>query len=1330
YTAPNNKTYPVTCGTNQTHEYKINSNTRQQAKVYFKVYDSNGTTEITGGTAGTITCDGAAPSSSGITYNMDGISRTLTFTETEDYQFLYWKSTSETIIKVTSTTYEKKTSSFTPVGTGTSSSVSEITIKAVCAKRPRVTEFSPAYNEDGIEQDTNIVITFDQIPENYSEINVYRNDVKDTTHFGTRKVSDKVLTIKTEQVTAATGTGSNVRFVSSGTQNVKVEIPASLYYNCTSNGKTYPVTYGDGGSGRTDIYKINSSTTNKVTLKASTSQTGGTIQFTPSVTGNKYNIGEKITATFVPTNSDYSFTKWTLSGGTSVSFNNSNLNPVTITVNSSSAATHTINASNIFATKISSVSPENSSTGVPLDTPLVIKFNKIMDFTSLTKGDDIQLYDQYWNDISIYFNDPEVTTEDNKTVVTVKIKPDYSIREIFGNNNTAVIQVQLKSTLQGSDTISLSTSDYTVQNGFLTIMYRINKQTEDDLPEFSYYDVHYTQTFEPYSPTKKFDRKNHIYDTLFYLFNIEDETSGCSGRMDIEAKVIYDKFGNSVSNGNTLHLTRYYTPDEDIDDTLNFSTDFLPDGKIEEECMIQVDFTIYDIAGNSNTITYYVAMDKTLDMKKGFIYNRYGTSLTDTQLKSNDYASARDAYTYNMNPETSYGDIRSCIGEDTWPMIDTTNTYLYFRYPKDQTFITFDGLSYTDSISAVTLYFGTNQQNVENESTSLKKRPDLTFEQDGYRYFAFKNLTVSKTAKTYIKIIAQDAGGCKNSFSTYIPESPSTMYLYEYNSGSPYSEVRYESGYNTSSTNNSNGSTYKRYCAATGVTDHIGLSNLTSSYANRDNTVGRQYLFEKSNYWRNTADNYRLFCDLRSPPGNPITYSKTATPNTISGVNYISGVSDGNNSGKYEVKLQITNHSTFNKTNDLVLWTSGNVTVYKMDSNGYITLSMPYASFKSFCTTKKISLAIWQNGYKATGNTYTVSGSIPTSVTDNIAPNSNDTWGPSNFGDVMVINDITDNQSPLKTITYSGNTYYEYEYMIVPEDTNSSIISKNYDSYNPVFSYSLGIDGPDSINRCFLRVPVAKGCITYFRIKDTANNYYISPVYTMEPGEIDFHYAEVGNNIPLTVTKNVTRTQLNYSATYDEKYINTAKKYYLVVEHCGNSVSSTYGKYWEHNYDFDPESLDSYDEDEECYEDLYYNNLPNIQYAISSSTTNGTTVQKAISYDPNTFYRAMVISDKTNSLPLYTYTGTATCNIKNVLSGSTGVTIMCDNPTLYYCCFSLYDYGDNQDEWEVYGAHTVTHIINTSKNAVTSGVPKGAKYVVIAHFADNTSAMSSVMTKQ
>ena len=106
YTAPNNKTYPVTCGTNQTHEYKINSNTRQQAKVYFKVYDSNGTTEITGGTAGTITCDGAAPSSSGVTYDMDGVSRTLTFTETEDYQFLYWKSTSETIIKVTSTTYE------------------------------------------------------------------------------------------------------------------------------------------------------------------------------------------------------------------------------------------------------------------------------------------------------------------------------------------------------------------------------------------------------------------------------------------------------------------------------------------------------------------------------------------------------------------------------------------------------------------------------------------------------------------------------------------------------------------------------------------------------------------------------------------------------------------------------------------------------------------------------------------------------------------------------------------------------------------------------------------------------------------------------------------------------------------------------------------------------------------------------------------------------------------------------------------------------------------------------------------------------------------------
>jgi hypothetical protein len=51
------------------------------------------------------------------------------------------------------------------------------------------------------------------------------------------------------------------------------------------------------------------------------------------------------------------------------------------------------------------------------------------------------------------------------------------------------------------------------------------------------------------------------------------------------------------------------------------------------------------------------------------------------------------------------------------------------------------------------------------------------------------------------------------------------------------------------------------------------------------------------------------------------------------------------------------------------------------------------------------------------------------------------------------------------------------------------------------------------------------------------------------------------------------------------------------------------------------------------------------------------------------------------------------------------------------------------DKWEVYGAHTSTGYTEHSTRIDTSEVPQGMYYVIMAHFADNTTAMSSVMTK-
>ena len=381
YSAPDGNQYDITLGKDYTHEYIINSHTKQQAKVLFKVYDFDGTTELSTNTAGKITCEGAIPSSGGVTYDMDKTSRTLNFTESEDYQFLYWLSTSS-IVSINANTYENKTTTFTPSGTETASQIEEVTIKAVCAKRPRVSGFEPSYKEEGVVQDSDIKIKFDRNPVNYSAIKVSRNDVQDTSHFTVRNISSEssntLLTITTSKVNT-----SSSRFVTSGSQNVKVEIPSGLYYTCTSNGKDYNVTYG--GSGRTDIYKINSGTFNKVKITAGTplvsdteNSAAGTVSLEPAYSDNKYSIGEKVIAT-LSLNDGYMFTNWGVSGTTEVvNLSNAKSLSATLTVQKSNTGTFTVTPTTYQRPVISttSVTPYNSDATKQYskNTPITLTF--------------------------------------------------------------------------------------------------------------------------------------------------------------------------------------------------------------------------------------------------------------------------------------------------------------------------------------------------------------------------------------------------------------------------------------------------------------------------------------------------------------------------------------------------------------------------------------------------------------------------------------------------------------------------------------------------------------------------------------------------------------------------------------------------------------------------------------------------------------------------------------------------------------------------------------------------------------------------------------------
>ena len=110
-----------------------------------------------------------------------------------------------------------------------------------------------------------------------------------------------------------------------------------------------------------------------------------------------------------------------------------------------------------------------------------------------------------------------------------------------------------------------------------------------------------------------------------------------------------------------------------------------------------------------------------------------------------------------------------------------------------------------------------------------------------------------------------------------------------------------------------------------------------------------------------------------------------------------------------------------------------------------------------------------------------------------------------------------------------------------------------------------------------------------------------------------------------------------------------------------------------------------------------------------------------------------VFNGEINSYPVYKYVGTTTSSFHNLLDANGGVTIFCDAPTFVHTLYSIKEdgYGSDINEWERRAREVKPVQINSTSNYYGyTDVPADAKsYVVIAHFADGTSAISNVHKK-
>ncbi|MBR6297208.1 MAG: fibronectin type III domain-containing protein [Treponema sp.] len=96
------------------------------------------------------------------------------------------------------------------------------------------------------------------------------------------------------------------------------------------------------------------------------------------------------------------------------------------------------------------------------------------------------------------------------------------------------------------------------------------------------------------------------------------------------------------------------------------------------------------------------------------------------------------------------------------------------------------------------------------------------------------------------------------------------------------------------------------------------------------------------------------------------------------------------------------------------------------------------------------------------------------------------------------------------------------------------------------------------------------------------------------------------------------------------------------------------------------------------------------------------------------------------------YTENITCDLKNFMQGSMGLSVLADNPVLVHTFYSTVNLGNTVEDWLYGGIETGT--VQKSKsftygNECLAGVPKGKYYTTIIHFADGTMAMTGVNKK-
>lgn len=1236
-----------------------------------------------------------------------GQSFSVIFTEAKEYSFIKWevidrdtKEAVENVLDIVST--KDNETKFKVL-----SKKDNVLLHPLCSERPQIDEYSPRNSESGVARDSSIIITFSK---ELSEDNDF-SGIKITSNGSSVKNYYKEPVLNKSILTFAADT-KNLLDTSNGLKSVTVTIPSDIYYK-TDNGNS---TLGNDFSW---TFKVNGSSDNKTEITFAVPSAKG--QITPDGT-IKYNLGEVINLKYEP-EEEFEFTGWSIvdSEGETVAdsilkIGNVNSAETTITVAGSQKGI-SITPGTVQLPKIVSMEPINSNTGINCDSPIIITFSKKMDASQLESFDYISIEDKDGNDLSEYFLTPGLS-DDGKTLTikTRATKPlvarnDTNLKQIYVTLNSKIVDIQDNKFLEAYYGTGGYKNYYSVNNERSTTKPFLNSvtiaRTVEDLNDSS-------KQFVQYSDSKNYDAKNHVKDTFAFKCNASDE-NGIS-YVSVTSKRISDFRGDAVSDSAVTFKVAENKFVKNNDGTYSVITEITPDSfKNKYDGLYQLDFTVYNYAGkcSDEVYTYWIASD---------------TANTCSLLRFNNLEDSEKISTwYEYKEELKFaGDGNSGEIPVYWSV---SSDY----YAKN------DSITYETSIKDLSfiISWGTDQNNLTNKK--VVSGESSYYKKIGDDEVCSTKITIEDKYKmTYLRLTVVDILGNEKEFDSAIPAAVKKEEILYYN-GIPNDYYNHVYEFILESYDYGNlicyGSNEKLFLVNANVPVMGSTTNLYLGYKKTtqnpppdsikdgDKLYFQRHIDFETDEVKLTQNSEIIKRRMLSAFSTGFSVDEfigvTKTKKTNELIIEDIEIKDGiKNSKQNTCEILISDYySTWNYYVENYLNDNSQPYIYKLDfsNNDSATHVINLGTktsllFKAYNTNGEL-LQLFVGGGTEYGRYY-LSG-----IKDTNPPIFKEYAGHfSNLsaGSSVYLYNISDT-SGLKKSSWSNNLT-EYEYIWLPYDNSydsrgfesvKDISEEKFNSYSHITGSSkIFSSGTDMSHiELFTKDLIDDNrYVGYVKISDSKGNYIITP--TSDSGRYPLRMATLKNKVNINKKSNTVLTlQIKDEAINETSYYSLNR--YFIVSTFDDSIGGWNSPKEYINYDL-------------SHTGDYYTG----DFDISSISSK----YLRISYIWNITDDSC--TDKPyHSYPVYYYTGSTTCTAKYIISGEKDISVMCNEPCLYYICSSAIGYGNNIDEWERRGAQLRPKQISTSENVDTSCVPAGDYYVVIAHYADGSTLMSDVYKK-